>query len=65
MKLQTDLIRGLEGPLYQSPPAKTDLKGTSQPHDDALVMTCHVGGFLVKRIMVNQGNKVEIMYLDL
>ena len=36
--------------------SETDLEGTSQPHDDALVVTCRIGGFLVKRIMVDQGN---------
>ncbi|XP_030930617.1 uncharacterized protein LOC115956350 [Quercus lobata] len=39
-----------------------DLEGTSQPHDDALVMTSRIGGFLVKRVMINQGSGAEIMY---
>lgn len=42
-----------------------DLKGTSQPHDDALVVTSWIGGFLVKRVMIDQGNGVKIMYPDL
>ena len=36
--------------------SETDLEGTSQSHDDALVVTCRIGGFLVKRVMVDQGN---------
>lgn len=30
-----------------------DLEGTSQPHADALVITCIINGFLVKRVMVD------------
>ena len=39
--------------------------GTIQPHDDALVVTFRIGGYDVKRVMVDQGNGVEIMYPDL
>ena len=39
--------------------------GTIQPHDDALVITLRIGGYDVKRVMVDQGNAAEIMYLDL
>ena len=42
-----------------------ELERTSQLHDDALVMTCQVGGFLVKKVMVDQGCGAEIMYPDL
>ena len=38
---------------------------TIQPHDDALVVTLRIGGYDVKRVLVNQGSGVEIMYLDL
>ena len=38
---------------------------TIQPHDDALVVTLRIGGYDVKRVMVDQGSGVEIMYLDL
>nr|XP_023926880.1 uncharacterized protein LOC112038310 [Quercus suber] len=31
----------------------SDLEGTIQPHDDALVVTACVGGFVVKRIMID------------
>ena len=32
-----------------------DLEGTIQPHDDALMITARISGFLVKRVMVDQG----------
>ena len=39
--------------------------GTIQPHDDALVITLRIGGYDVKRVMVDQGSATEIMYPDL
>ena len=42
-----------------------DKIGTIQPHDDALVVTLRIGGFDVKRVLVDQGSAVEVMYLDL
>ena len=39
-----------------------DKIGTIQPHDDALVITLRIGGYDVKRVMVDQGSTVEIMY---
>ena len=42
-----------------------DLKGTIQPHDDALVVTAWISGFLVKRVMVDQGSGADVMYPDL
>ena len=42
-----------------------DKIGTIQPHDDALVITLRIGGYDVKRIIVDQGSTVEIMYPDL
>ena len=42
-----------------------DKQGTIQPHDDALVVTLRIGGYNVKRVMVDQGSAVEIMYPDL
>ena len=42
-----------------------DLEGMIQPHDDALVVTARIRGFLVKRVMVEQGNGVDVMYPDL
>ena len=42
-----------------------DKIGTIQPHDDALVITFRIGGYDVKRVMVDQGSAAKIMYLDL
>ena len=42
-----------------------DLEGTIQPHDDVLVVTAWISGFLMKRVMVNQGSGANVMYLDL
>ena len=42
-----------------------DLEGTIQPHDDALVVTAWISGFLVKRVMVDQGSGADVMYPDL
>ena len=38
---------------------------TIQPHDDTLVITLRIGGYDVKRVMVDQGSVTEIMYHDL
>ena len=45
--------------------AKEDLEGIVQPHEDALVVTLRIGGFDVRRVMIDQGSRVEIMYPDL
>ena len=42
-----------------------DKIGTIQPRDDALVITLRIGGYDVKRVMVDQGSAAEIMYPDL
>ena len=42
-----------------------DLEGTIQPHDNALVVTTRISGFLVKRVMIDQGSGAIVMYLDL
>ena len=42
-----------------------DKIGTIQPHDDALVITLRIGGYDVKRVMVDQGSAAVIMYPDL
>ena len=39
-----------------------DKVGTIQPHDDALVVTLRIGGYDVKRVMIDQGSVVDIMY---
>ena len=42
-----------------------DKIGTTQPHNDALVVTLRIEGYDVKRVLVDQGSIVEIMYPDL
>ena len=42
-----------------------DKIGTIQPHDDALVIILRIGGYDVKRVMVDQGSAAEIMYPDI
>ena len=42
-----------------------EIKLEPQPHDDALVVTLRIKGYNVKRVLVDQGSSVEIMYLDL
>ena len=42
-----------------------DKLGTIQPHDDALVVTLRIGGYDVKRVVIDQGSRAEIMYHDL
>ena len=42
-----------------------ELEGTIQLHDDILVVTLKIGGFLLKRVMIDQGSRAEIMYPNL
>ena len=42
-----------------------DNLGTIQSHDDALVVTLRIGGYDVKRVMIDQDSAAEIMYPDL
>ena len=42
-----------------------DKLGTIQPHDNALVVTLRIGGYDVKRVMIDQGSAAEIMYPNL
>ena len=45
--------------------SEEDKTRTIQPHDDALVVTLRIGGYDVRRMLVDQGNAIEIMYADL
>ncbi|XP_030930751.1 uncharacterized protein LOC115956551 [Quercus lobata] len=45
--------------------SEEDKQGTLQPHDDALVVTLRIGGYDVKRVLVDQGSAVEVMYPNL
>ncbi|XP_075665265.1 uncharacterized protein LOC142634909 [Castanea sativa] len=42
-----------------------DMEGTIQTHDDALVVTACINGFIVKRVMIDQGSGANVMYPDL
>nr|XP_023881978.1 uncharacterized protein LOC111994340 [Quercus suber] len=42
-----------------------DKMGTTQAHDDALVVTLRIRYYDVKRVMVDGGSAAEIMYPDL
>jgi len=33
-----------------------DLEGTTQSHDNALIVTARIGGFVIKRVLVDQGS---------
>ena len=42
-----------------------DKVGIIQPHDDTLVVTLKIGGYDVRRVLVDQGSAVEMMYPEL
>ena len=54
----------LEAPLILGFSAD-DKIGIIQPYDNALVVIFRIGGYDVKRVLVDQGSAVEIMYPDL
>ena len=56
IKMGTPLVLGF---------SDEDKFGTIQLHDDALVVTLRIGVYDVKRVMIDQGSGVEIMYPDL
>ena len=39
--------------------------GTTQPHDDALLITLRIGDYDVKKVMVDGGSATEVMYPNL
>ena len=45
--------------------SEEDKIGTTQPHDDALLITLKIGDYDVKRVMVDGGSAAEVMYSDL
>ena len=42
-----------------------DKIGTTQPHDDALLITLRIRDYDVKRVMMDNGSVAEIMYPNL
>ena len=45
--------------------SEEDKQGILQAHDDALVVMLRIGGYDVKRVLVDEGSAVEVMYTDL
>ena len=45
--------------------SEEDKIGTTQPHDDALLITLKIGDYDVKRVMVDGGSTAEVMYPNL
>ncbi|XP_065619885.1 uncharacterized protein LOC136063431 [Quercus suber] len=45
--------------------SEEDKRGTIQPHDDALMVTIRIGGYDVRRVMVDDGSAAQVMYPDL
>ena len=45
--------------------SEEDKIGTTQPHDDALLITLKIGDYDVKRVMVDGGSAAKVMYPDL
>ena len=45
--------------------SEADKQGIIQPHDDALVVTLRIGGYDVRRVMIDKGSASKIMYPDL
>ena len=45
--------------------SEEDKIGTTQPHDDALLITLRIGDYDVKRVMVDGGSIAEVIYPDL
>ena len=45
--------------------SEEDKIGTTQPHDDVLLITLRIGDYDVKRVMMDGGSAAEVMYLDL
>ena len=42
--------------------SEEDKIGTTQPHDEALLITLRIGDYDVKRVMVDGGSIAEVMY---
>ena len=44
--------------------SEEDARGVKQPHDDPLVIMPMIEGFNTRRILVNNGNSANIIYLS-
>ena len=45
--------------------SEEDKIGTTQPHNDALLITLRIENYDVKRVMMDGGSRAEVMYPDL
>ena len=45
--------------------SEEDKIGTTQPHENALLIILRIGDYDVKRVMIDGGSAAEVMYLDL
>ena len=45
--------------------SEEDKIGTTQPHDDALLITLKIGDYDVKKVIVDGGSVAKVMYPDL
>jgi hypothetical protein len=43
--------------------SEDDARGIHQPHDDALVFTMTIAGFITRRVLIDNGSSAEIIYL--
>ena len=43
--------------------SEDDEKGIHQPHDDALVITMTIAGFITRWVLIGNGSSVDIIYL--
>ena len=43
--------------------SKDDARGIHQPHDDALIVTMTIVGFITRQVLVDNGSSTDIIYL--
>ncbi len=43
--------------------SEDDTRGIHQPHDDALVFTMTIAGFITRRMLIDNGSSADIIYL--
>jgi hypothetical protein len=43
--------------------SEDDARGIHQPHDDALIITMTIAGFITRRVLIDNGSSTDIIYL--
>jgi hypothetical protein len=43
--------------------SEDDARGIHQPHDDALVVTMTIAGFITRQVLIDNGSSTDIIYL--